>query len=96
MSESPNQADLPIATSGAGSVDSSKVVSSVVETVQAHPAVAPAAAASIIANILAGLYQAEPAIFAVTRASPKTQAAVGVGVGLAEVILGAFLSRAGA
>lgn len=74
-------------------VDPTKVVASVAQTVQAHPAVPSASAASVIANILAGLYEAEPAIFAVTRASGQTQAAVGLGLGLAEVIVEAFLHR---
>jgi len=40
------------------------VVASVVETVQAHPDVPPGRAAGVITDILAGLYQAQPAIFA--------------------------------
>jgi hypothetical protein len=95
LSEPLNQdASAPIAASVPSSVDPVKVVSSVVQTVQAHPAVAPAAAPSVIATILAGLYQAEPAIFAVTRASSQTAAAVSLGVGLAEVIVAAFLHPA--
>jgi hypothetical protein len=93
MSAPLNQDAPPPATAAA--VDPAKVVTSVVQTVQAHPAIPAASAASVIANILSGLYQAEPAIFAVTRASSQTQAAVGLGLGLAEVILGAFLHRAG-
>ncbi len=91
MSEPMSQDAPPPAPAPA--VDPSKVVTSVAETVEAHPAIPSASAASVIANILAGLYQAEPALFAVTRASGQTQAAVGLGLGLAEVIVGAFLHR---
>lgn len=75
----------------APTVNPSSVVNSVVATVQAHPDVHPSKAPAIIASILSGLYQAEPAIFAITRAGAKTQGAVGLGLGLAEIILGAFL-----
>jgi hypothetical protein len=40
------------------------------------------------------VYEAQPAIFAVTRASPQTQTEVALGLGLAQVILGAFLKPA--
>lgn len=90
-------ADKPIATAlaepPAAPVNSSAIVNSVVQTVTAHPDVAPSAAPSIIANILAGLYAAEPAIFAVSRASMRTQTEAGLGLGLAQIILGAFLQR---
>lgn len=74
-------------------VDPNKLVTSVVETVQSHPDVAPSRAASVITDVLAGLYQAQPAIFAVSRASSRTQAEVSLGLGLAEIIVGAFLRR---
>jgi hypothetical protein len=74
-------------------VDPRKLVTSVVDTVQGHPDVAPSRAASVITDILAGLYQAQPAIFAVSRASERTQAQVSLGLGLAEIIVGAFLRR---
>ena len=90
--------DLPIepvvatpASDTSAAVDPAKVVSSVVETVQAHPDIHPSRAAGIITSILAGLYQAQPAIFAVTRAGTRTQAQVSLGLGLAEIIMGAFL-----
>ena len=66
-------------------------LTSVVQTVQAHPDVAPSKAASVITSILAGLYQAQPAIFAVSRASSRTQAEVSLGLGLVEIVVGAFL-----
>ena len=53
----------------APSVDAAQVVTSVAQTVQAHPDVPTSRAASVITDILAGLYQAQPAIFAVTRPS---------------------------
>lgn len=92
------QADAPMVSAGgdkaapaAAGVNANAVVNSVIQTVQAHPEVPAAAAPSVIASILAGLYQAEPAIFAVSRASSKTQTEVGLGLGLAQLILGAFL-----
>jgi crotonobetainyl-CoA:carnitine CoA-transferase CaiB-like acyl-CoA transferase len=87
--------DTASPAASAPAVDTNKVVSSVVQTVQGHPDVAPHKAASIIASILGGLYQAEPAIFALTAASAKTQAEVSLGLGLAEAIVGAFLHPAG-
>jgi hypothetical protein len=53
----------------------------------------PSHAASVAASVLAGLVEAQPAIFAVTRSSARTQAGVSLGLGLAEIILGAFLQR---
>lgn len=47
----------------------------------------------MITDILAGLAQAQPAIFAVSRAGVRTQAQVSLGLGLAEIIVGAFLRR---
>lgn len=107
MSDLPEAADAtvqvltaaaPIVTAVAAdlapTVNPSSVVNSVVATVQAHPDVHPSKAPAIIASILSGLYQAEPAIFAITRAGAKTQGAVGLGLGLAEIILGAFLHPA--
>jgi len=81
--------DAPIATAPAA--DPAAVVASVVQSVQAHPDVHPSKAASVITSILAGLYQSAPAIFAVSRAGSKTQAEVGLGLGLAELIVGAFI-----
>lgn len=78
----------------APAVNPNKVVTSVVQTVQAHPDVPAHKAAGIITSILSGLYQAEPAIFAISRASPATQAEISLGLGLAEVIVGAFLHPA--
>lgn len=88
----------PVATAptdATPAVDPNRVVTSVVQTVQTHPDVPAGKAAGIIASILGGLYQAEPAIFAISRASPATQAEVSLGLGLAEVIVGAFLHPAG-
>jgi hypothetical protein len=76
-----------------GLVDATQVVSSLADAVQAHPAVPAAEAASVITRILASLAQAQPAIFAVSRASARTQAEVSLGLGLAEVIVGALLKR---
>jgi len=92
-------ADAPMKTAGgdqaaaaaAAPIDSQAVVNSVIQTVQAHPDVPASAAPSVITSILAGLMQAEPAIFAVSRASSKTQTEVGLGLGLAQMILGAFI-----
>lgn len=86
-------APVSAAQQPAPSIDPDKLVTSVVDTVQSHPDVAPSRAASVITDILAGLYQAQPAIFAVSRASERTQAQVGLGLGLAEIIVGAFLRR---
>jgi hypothetical protein len=83
--------DQPLATAPA--IDPAQIVGSVVQTVQSHPAVAPSHAAGVITDILAGLYQAQPAIFAVSRAGARTQAQVSLGLGLAEIIVGAFLRR---
>jgi hypothetical protein len=74
-------------------VDAAQVVTSVAQTVQAHPDVPTSRAASVITDILAGLYQAQPAIFAVTRASPRTQAQAVLGLSLAEIIVAALLRR---
>lgn len=74
-------------------VDAAQVVTSVAQAVQAHPDVPASRAASVVTDILAGLYQAQPAIFAVTRASPRTQAQAALGLGLAEIIVGALLRR---
>lgn len=82
-----------VPVTSAPAVDPAKLVTSVVETVQSHPDVAPSRAAGVITDILAGLYQAQPAIFAVSRASERTQAQVSLGLGLAEIIVGAFLRR---
>ena len=84
LATAPAEAPAPVANASA-------VVNSVVQTVTTHPDVPQHKAADVIASILAGLYQAEPAIFAVTRSSSRTQAEVGLGVGLASVILSAFL-----
>ncbi len=86
-------APAPVATAPA--VNPTAVVNSVVQTVTAHPAIEPSKAPGVIASILAGLYQAEPAIFALTRSSSKTQAEVGLGLGLAEIIVAAFVHPAG-
>jgi len=77
----------------ADAVDAPAVVASVVETVQAHPDVPPGRAAGVITDILAGLYQAQPAIFAVSRATTRTQAEVTLGLGLAQILVGALLRR---
>jgi hypothetical protein len=88
----------PIATAPADPapavVDPNRVVGAVVQTVTSHPAIPQHKAAGVIASILGGLMQAEPAIFAVSRAGAQTQAEVSLGLGLAEVILGAFLHPA--
>lgn len=81
------------AVAPATDLDGSRVVESVVETVQAHPDVPPGRAAAVITDVLAGLYQAQPAIFAVSRASPRTQAEVALGLGLAQIVVGALLRR---
>jgi hypothetical protein len=88
-------ADTPVpAAAAAPTIDPAKVVTSVVQTVKANPGVDPANAAGVITSILAGLYQAEPAIFALSRAGARTQAEVSLGLGLAEIIVGAFLRPA--
>lgn len=80
-------------TAAIPTIDPDKVVGAVVDTVQAHPDVHPSRAAGVITEILAGLYQAQPAIFAVSRSSPRTQAEAALGLGLAQIIVGAFLRR---
>jgi len=93
MSDLPSS-PVPTASAAAASIDGHAVVSSVIESVQAHPDVHPSRAPAIIASILGGLYQAQPAIFAVSRASARTQNEVALGLGLAEIIVGAFLRPA--
>lgn len=83
------EAPAPVATTPA--VDGHTVVSSVVDTVTNHPDVPADKAAGVAVDILAALAQASPAIFAVTRANPRQQAGVGLGLGLAELILEVFL-----
>ena len=95
MSDLTTESASMAAQEASPSIDSGKIVTSVAQTVQSHPDVHPSKAAGIIAAVLGGLYQAEPAIFAISRVSPRTQAEVSLGVGLAEVILGAFLHPAG-
>lgn len=85
------QGTVPAAASPG--VDAAQVVTSVAQAVQAHPDVPASRAASVVTDILAGLYQAQPAIFAVSRASPRTQAQAALGLGLAEIIVGALLRR---
>jgi hypothetical protein len=80
--------------SAPGAIDPANVVAAVAQSVQTHADVPASKAAGVIASILAGLYQAEPAIFGVTRASARTQAEVSLGLGLAEILVGAFLRRA--
>lgn len=92
VTQSDPNAPIQTATAEAPApVNSAAVVSSVVQTVTGHPDIPSHKAADVITSILAGLYQAEPAIFAVSRASPKTQAEVGLGFGLASIILNAFI-----
>lgn len=57
------------------------------------PSVHAPRAADVVTGILAGLYQAQPAIFAATRASPRTQAQVSLGLGLAGILASALASR---
>lgn len=71
-------------------VNVASVVNSVVSTVAAHPDVPAHRVASVATSILQGLLEAEPAIFALTRSSAGTQAAVNTGATLAEILLGAF------
>lgn len=85
--------ELQGADPGPPVVDAAQVVTSVARTVQAHPDVPASRAAGVITDILTGLYQAQPAIFAVTRASPRTQAQAALGLGLAEIVVGALLRR---
>jgi hypothetical protein len=91
--EAPGAAEpAPVASADAQpALDGAKVVTSVVQTVRSHPDIHPSKAAGVITSILAGLYQAQPALFAVTRANSRTQAEVSLGLGLAEIIVGAFL-----
>lgn len=96
MSEAPvstasqtSAAALNTATQSTGAA----VVSSVVNSVNAHPDVSVSAAPGIIASILSGLYAEAPAIFAVSGASPKTQGTVGIGLDLLTILFGAFLKR---
>jgi hypothetical protein len=91
LPSAPDAAPVDTAPAEAPAVDPHRVVASVVQTVQSHPDVPANKAAGVIASILGGLYQAEPTIFAVTRAGDRTQAGVSLGLGLAEIILAAFL-----
>lgn len=61
--------------------------------VGARPEAPASRAAGVITDILAGLYQAQPAIFAATRASPRAQAQVSLGLGLAGIIASAVAGR---
>ena len=93
---SPPTSAAPVANPPANAtaeIDPANVVTSVAQSVQAQPDIPAAKAAGVIASVLAGLFQAEPAIFGVTRASAGTQAEVSLGLGLAEIIVGAFLRR---
>jgi len=77
----------------APAIDPVQVVSSIAQAVQSHPDVHPSHAAAVITDVLAALAQAQPAIFAVSRAGSRTQAQVSLGLGLAEIVVGAFLRR---
>lgn len=84
----------PIVTAEpAGAVDAAKVVTSVVQAVESQADIPPNRAAAVITDILAGLYQAQPAIFAVTRASPRTQVQAALGLGVAQLVVSALLRR---
>jgi hypothetical protein len=95
MSDLPNtSADAPIVTAAADNAptpEAHKVVGAVVSTVQAHPAVPASKVASVAAAILQSLAAASPSLFAISRASSRTQAEVSLGLGLTEAILGAFI-----
>lgn len=94
MTDFPSVAPTGASAGGtAPAIDGVQVVASVVDSVEAHPDVHPSKAASVITSILAGLAEAQPAIFAVSRASPRTQAQVSLGLGLAEILVGALLQR---
>ena len=69
------------------------VVNSVISTVANHPDVPASAAPGIAASILSGLYAEAPAIFQISRASPRTQGTVGIGLDLLTIIFGAFFNR---
>lgn len=71
-------------------VNTAAVVNSVIASVAAHPDVPAHRVASVATAILQGLMDAEPAIFALTRSSAGTQAAVNTSATLAEVLLGAL------
>lgn len=71
-------------------IDTAAVINSVVTSVANHPDVPNHRVASVATSILSGLYQAEPAIFALTRSSAQTQGEVNLGLGLAEGILAAL------
>jgi hypothetical protein len=81
--------DLAVIRGRSTAVDST--LSDAVDTLM--PDVPPASVASVVTSVLAGLAQAQPAIFAVTRSSARTQAGVSLGLGLAEIIVAAFLQR---
>lgn len=85
------QTASPVATAPA--VDPASVVNSVVSTVTAHPDIPASAAPAIIGSILSGLYAEAPAIFAISRASTRTQGTIGIGLDLLTIILGAFLKH---
>lgn len=74
-------------------VDAAAVVTAVTDAVQSHPDVHPHRAAGVATDVLAALYEAQPAIFAVSRASPRSQAQAALGLGLAEILVGALLRR---
>jgi len=93
MSDQPIAHAPDAAPLAAEAVDAPAVVASVVDTVQSHPDIPPNRAAAVITDVLAGLYQAQPAIFAVSRASPRTEAEVALGLGLAQILVGALLRR---
>lgn len=93
MSEAPTPAGAitPIPPAPAPAADPVAITSSVVQSVTSHPAIPPQHAASVIVSILNDLAQVAPAIFAVSRASQKTQTQVGLGLGIAELLVQSFL-----
>lgn len=66
------------------------LVANVVAQTYADPNIPPQHAAYVAASILGALAQYEPSILALSRASPQTAAAVGLGTGLLAAIIGAF------
>lgn len=93
MSDTP-EPDAPIVTAPAEApapvVSGQAVAQAVIQTVSDHPDIPADSKAAVAAQILASIEQAEPAIFAVSRASARTQTTVSIGVGLLEMLFGLF------
>lgn len=77
----------------APAVDANAAVTNLAQAVADHPAIPAESKASVFAAMLNVFAQAAPAAFSISRASNRTQAEVGLGLGLVEAIVQIFASR---